>query len=56
MGKINQLGDLNEVMELCLVDDSFLPCIDFGHLNARDLGILKSFADYENIFTTITSK
>ncbi len=38
MGKFNQLGDLDEVLELCRLDDSFLPTIDFGHLNARTLG------------------
>ena len=38
MGKINQLGDLEEVLELCTVDERLLPCIDFGHLYARSLG------------------
>lgn len=56
MGKINQLGDLNEVMELCLVDDSFLPCIDFGHLNARTFGSIKDKADYERIINTIENR
>jgi len=56
MGKVNQLGTLEEVMELCLVDDRLIPCIDFGHLNARDLGILKSYADFEKIFDTIENK
>ena len=56
MGKINQLGDLDEVMELCRIDDSFLPCIDFGHLNARTLGGLKTFADFEVIFDSIKNK
>ena len=42
MGKINQLGTLSEVMELCLVDERLLPCIDFGHLNARTLGGIKT--------------
>ena len=37
MGKINQLGDLEEVLELCTVDERLLPCIDFGHLYARSL-------------------
>ena len=41
MGKINQLGTLSEVMELCKVDERFLPCVDFGHLNARTLGGIK---------------
>lgn len=53
MGKINQLGDLYEVMELCKLDESFLPCIDFGHLNARTLGGLKTKADFEEIFDAI---
>ncbi len=53
MGKFNQLGDLHEVMELCKADDSFLPCIDFGHLNARTLGSLKTAADYAKILDTI---
>ena len=38
MGKINQLGDLDEVLELCAVDERLLPCVDFGHLYARSLG------------------
>ena len=38
MGKINQLGDLDEVMELCCVDERLIPCVDFGHLYARSLG------------------
>ena len=33
MGKINQLGSLEEVMTLCRVDERILPTIDFGHLN-----------------------
>ena len=38
MGKINQLGDLEEVLELCTLDGRLVPCIDFGHLYARSLG------------------
>ena len=38
MGKINQLGDLDEVLELCTLDGRLAPCIDFGHLYARSLG------------------
>lgn len=40
MGKINQLGNLDEVLELCTVDERLVPCIDFGHLYARTLGEL----------------
>lgn len=38
MGKINQLGDLDEVLELCTLDERLVPCVDFGHLYARSLG------------------
>lgn len=38
MGKINQLGDLDEVLELCDLDPRLIPCVDFGHLYARSLG------------------
>ena len=37
MGKIGQLGTLDEVLALCGVDKRITPCIDFGHLNARTL-------------------
>lgn len=56
MGKLNQLGDLQEVMALCKVDDSFLPCIDFGHLNARTFGSLKTAADYAAVLDTVENE
>jgi deoxyribonuclease-4 len=42
MGKINQLGTLEEVLTMCGVDERFLPCVDFGHLNSRTHGTLSS--------------
>ena len=56
MGKVNQLGTLDEVMALCALDERLIPCIDFGHLNARDGGILKTYADFEGIFKTLEDK
>lgn len=56
MGKINQLGTLSEVMELCRVDERFLPCVDFGHLNARTLGGIKTADDYAAILDEIENK
>lgn len=53
MGKINQLGTLSEVIELCKIDERFLPCVDFGHLNARTLGGIKTKADYAAILDEI---
>ena len=49
LGKIGQLGDLDEVLALCGVDGRIVPCIDFGHLNARTLGGIRSKADYAAI-------
>lgn len=56
MGKINQLGDLNEVLEICSVDESFIPTIDFGHLNARTFGSIKTKEDYARILDEIENK
>ncbi|MCL2108336.1 MAG: TIM barrel protein [Oscillospiraceae bacterium] len=56
MGKINQLGTLEEVIELCKLDESCVPCIDFGHLNARTHGGIKTKQDYAAIFDTIEDK
>ncbi len=53
MGKINQLGDLYEVVELCKLDERLIPCIDFGHLNARTLGGLKTPDDFKEVFNYI---
>ncbi|MCM1381076.1 MAG: TIM barrel protein [Muribaculaceae bacterium] len=56
MGKINQLGDLREVMEICRVDESFIPCIDFGHLNARTFGAIKGKAEFAEILDTVQNE
>ena len=53
MGKIGQLGTLEEVLALCRVDRRITPCIDFGHLNARTLGGIRSKADYAAILDRI---
>ncbi len=49
MGKVGQLGTLDEVLALCQVDKRITPCIDFGHLNARDQGSIRNKADYAAI-------
>ncbi|MBQ8331872.1 MAG: TIM barrel protein [Clostridia bacterium] len=38
MGKINQLGTLDEVLTLCKLSPLYCPVVDFGHLNARNIG------------------
>ena len=49
MGKINQLGTVDEVIELCRLSDTLMPCIDFGHVNAREMGSLNTYQDFLNI-------
>ena len=54
MGKINQLGTLEEVIELCKIDSTFVPVVDFGHLNARECGgRFVSADDYSYVFDKI---
>ena len=55
MGKKNQLGTLDEVLELCRIDSALVPVVDFGHLNARNCGGLFSSADdYIRVFDKIS--
>ena len=37
---------VEEVAEFCTVDPVFTPCIDFGNINAREQGSLKTVEDY----------
>lgn len=56
MGKINQLGTLDEVIELCALDPHFYPVVDFGHMNAREQGGVFPDADsYRRIFDRIAN-
>lgn len=52
MGKLSQLGSLNEVMEICR-ELGTVPCIDFGHLYARSMGGLKTKDDFRKIIIKI---
>lgn len=56
MGKINQLGTLEEVLELCSLSERFIPCIDFGHLNARTHGQVNSSEAFSHILDSIANK
>lgn len=56
MGKINQIGTLEEVVDFCKIDKIFVPTIDFGHLNARTFGGIKSEKDYDEIISYIISE
>ena len=56
MGKVNQLGTLDEVIELCKISPKYHPVVDFGHLNARNIG--NAFPDvdsYRRVFDKIAN-
>lgn len=53
LGKHNQLGTLEEIMEMCKIDERLIPTIDFGHVHARGLGILNSQEDFETVIDFI---
>ena len=60
MGKVNQLGTLDEVLALCAVDSRITPCIDFGHLYARSCGAqfaeATAAADYAALLDTLAER
>ncbi len=57
MGKRNQLGTLDEVIEQCKVAPCFHPVVDFGHLNARDCGgVFPDRDSYRRVFHTIADR
>lgn len=49
MGKLGQIGTVEEVIDFVNLAPFFYPCIDFGHINARTMGSIKTADDYENI-------
>lgn len=49
MGKLSQIGTLEETIAFAGLAKNIYPCIDFGHLNARTLGQIKTKEDYKDI-------
>lgn len=56
MGKVQQLGNIEEVCALCALDERFIPTVDFGHINSQTLGGLREKEDFERIFDVIKNK
>lgn len=48
MGKLAQIGTVEEITRFCKIDPIYVPCIDFGHINAREQGSLKTVEDYKS--------
>ena len=49
MGKLAQIGTPEEIVRFCKIDPVFTPCVDFGHVNAREQGSLKTAEDYRRL-------
>lgn len=49
MGKINQVGNLDDIIRFCTADERIIPTIDFGHLNSRTKGALNSPDAFESV-------
>ena len=48
MGKLAQIGTVEEITRFCKLDKIYTPCVDFGHVNAREQGSLQGVEDYRS--------
>ena len=56
MGKPQQIGTVEEIVELCMLDECLVPTFDFGHINALSGGKLRTYDDYKQIFELAIDK
>ncbi|MCK9150367.1 TIM barrel protein [Methanobacterium alcaliphilum] len=55
-GKKSQLGNLEEIVEICHSFDHFAPTIDFAHVHARGEGSIQNSDDYQKILDYLESE
>ena len=53
MGKSAQIGTVNEIANFCNLAKFYYPAVDFGHVNSRTQGSVKTVEDYFEIFDEI---
>ena len=56
MGKLNQIGTVEEIVDFCTLDDRLYPCFDFGHINSYTCGGIKGYDDYKRIIDYTADK
>lgn len=56
MGKVKQLGNVDEVIKLCLIDERMIPTLDFGHINAQSIGKFNTKDSIGAIFDKLHDK
>ena len=47
MGKMGQIGTIEEIVGICKIDKIYVPTVDFGHVNSREQGSLNTKEDYK---------
>lgn len=52
-GKRSQLGNLDEIIDICQSFDHFVPTIDFAHVHARGRGCIQGSDDYHKILSKL---
>ena len=55
-GKSISSAIFEEVLTLCTLDERLIPCIDFGHLNARTHGGLRTAEDFGRVFDAVRDR
>ena len=55
MGKPVQLGTVDEVVALCRADSRHIPCLDLGHINAREQGALRGESDFAAVLDKLAA-
>jgi len=56
MGRQTQFGTIDEILDLSLEIENVMPCIDFSHLYAREIGKQNSVEFYSGILELVESK
>lgn len=56
MGKPQQIGTYEEIIDICTMDECLVPTFDFGHINALTGGTLKTYEDYKKVFDLAIEK
>lgn len=56
MGKVNQIGTVEEIVDFCTLDDRLYPCFDFGHINSYTRGGINGYDDYKRIIDHTADK
>ena len=51
--KNNQLGNLEEILDLCTLDERLIPCLDFAHLHSLTQGGMNSQEDFTKVFNIV---